>query len=55
MSMAGDALHLSHSLLSPSPLALSPSQHQDLLSQLFTSDVQSIRASASVLPMDIQG
>ena len=51
----GDAIQPSHSLLSPSPPALSLSQHQGLfqLSQLFTSGGPSIGAlaSVSVLPM----
>ena len=56
MSMAGDALHLSHSLLSFSSCPQSfPISGSFPMSQLFTSDVQSIRASASVLPMNIQG
>ena len=48
----------SHPLPSPPPPALSPSQHQGLsfpMSQLFPSGGQSIGASASVLPMSIQG
>ena len=50
-----DAIQPSHPLPSPSPPALSLSQHQ--ISQLFASDGQSIgiSASASVLPMNIQG
>ena len=51
-----DAIQSSHPLLSPSPLALNLSQHKGLfqLSQLFASGGQSIGASASVLPMNIQ-
>ena len=50
-----DAIQPSHSLLSSS-LALNLSQHQGLSqSQLFTSVGQIIGASASVLPMNIQG
>ena len=53
----GDAIQPSSPLLSPSPLALNLSQHKGLfqLSQLFASGGQSIGASASVLPMNIQG
>ena len=53
----GDAIQPSHPLLPPSPPALNFSQHQGLLhwlSQLFTLGGQSIGASASVLPMNIQ-
>ena len=55
MRRVGDASQPSHPVLAPS-LALSLSQHQ-ALSQLFTSGGQSIvsSASASVLPMNIQG
>ena len=53
-----DAIQPSHPLLSPSPPALNPSQHQRsfLMSQLFASGGQRIGASAlaSVLPMNIQ-
>ena len=53
-----DAIQPSHPLLSPSPPAFNLSQHQGLIHQswLFTSDGQSIGASASVsiLPMNIQ-
>ena len=52
-----DAIQPSHPLLSPSPPAPNPSQHQSFpMSQLFTSGGQSIgvSASASVLPMNIQ-
>ena len=38
----GDAIQPSHPLLSPSPPAFNLSQHQGLLSQLFTSGGQSI-------------
>ena len=53
----GDAIQPSHPLLSPSPPAPNPSQHQSFpVSQLFTSGGQSIGvpASASVLPVNIQ-
>ena len=55
----GDAIQPSHPLLSPSPPALSLSQHQGLsfpMSQLFASGGQStgVSASASVLPMNTQ-
>ena len=53
----GDAIQLSHPLLSPSPPAFSLSQHQSLFQcQFFASGGQSTRvsASASVLPMNIQ-
>ena len=52
----GDAIQLSHPLLSPSPPAPNPSQHQSLfqMSQFFISGGQSIGASASVLSMNIQ-
>ena len=54
----GDAIQPSHPLLSPSPPALSLSQHQVpfQMSQFFASGGQSIGASpsASVLPMNIQ-
>ena len=52
-----DAIQPSHPLLSPSPPAFSLSQHWSfLISLLFTSGGQSIRASASasVLPMNTQ-
>ena len=53
-----DAIQPSHTLSSPSPLALSLSQHQGLfqMSQLFASGGQStgVAALASVLPMNIQ-
>ena len=55
----GDAIQLSHPLLSPSPPALHFSQHQGPfpVSQFFTSGGQSIGASASaaVLLVNIQG
>ena len=52
----GDAIQPSHSLLPPFPPTLNPSQHQTLsMSQLFASDGQRTGASASVLPMNIQG
>ena len=53
-----DAIQPSHSLSSPSPLAVNLSQHQDLpMSQFFTSGGKNIgvSASTSVLPMNIQG
>ena len=53
----GDVNQPSHHLSSPSPPAFNLFHHQDLfLSQFFTSDGQSIGASAStsVLPMNIQ-
>ena len=51
-----DAIQQSHPLLPPSPPAFNLSQHQGLflMSQLFTSGGQSIGASVSVLPMNIQ-
>ena len=51
-----DAFQSSHPLLSPSPSAFTLSQHQGFfpMSQLFASGGQSIGASASVLPMNIQ-
>ena len=54
----GDAVQLSHPLLSASPLAFNPSQHQSLFQWVSSSHQggQSIRpsASASVLPTNIQ-
>ena len=53
----GDSIQPSHPLSSPSPPAFNLSQHQGLFqSELFTSDGQSIGASASVSvpPMNIQ-
>ena len=53
----GEAIQPSHSLSSPSPPALSLSQHQGLkMSQLFTTGGQSIGvpATTSVLPINIQ-
>ena len=53
----GDAIQLSHSLLSPSPPAPNPSQHQSFpMSQLFTWGGQStgVSALASVLSMNTQ-
>jgi len=61
MSIEYDIIHPSHPLSSPSPPAFNLSQHQGLFqwwkSQLFASGGQSIgvSASASVLPMNIQG
>ena len=54
----GDAIQLSHPLLSPSPPAFNLSQHQGLFQcQFFALGGQSIGASvsAAVLPMNIQG
>ena len=50
-----DVIQPSHPLSSPSPPALSLSQHQGLcaVSWLFTSGGQSIGASASILPFKI--
>ena len=50
-----DAIQPSHPLLPPSPPAFNLSQHKSLTSQLFASGGQSIGASASVLPVNIQG
>ena len=51
-----DAIQPSHPPLPSSPPAFNVSQHQGLfLSRLFTLESQSIGASASVLPMNIQG
>ena len=53
----GDAIQPSYPLLSPSPPAPNPSQHQSFpMSQLFTSGGQStgVSASASVLPVNTQ-
>ena len=53
----GDAIQPPHPLLSPSPPAPNPSQHEGLFQcQLFASGGQSIgvSASASVLPMNTQ-
>ena len=50
-----DAIQPSHPLSSPSPPAFNLSQHHSFpVSQLFISGGQSIGASASVLPMNIQ-
>ena len=50
-----DVIYPSHPLLPPSLLALNLSQHQGLFQWVnFTSGGQSIEASASVLPMNIQ-
>ena len=52
----GDAIQPSHRLSSPSPPALNLFQHQGLFQSLFfTSGGQSIVASTSVLPMNIEG
>ena len=53
----GDAIQSSHLLSPTSSLALNLSQHQGLflMSWLLASGSQSIAASASVLPMNIQG
>ena len=51
----GDAIQPSHPLSSPSPQALSLSQHQGFFPELaLSSGGQSIGASTSVLPMNIQ-
>ena len=52
-----DASQPSHPLLPPSPPAFNLSQHQGFfpVSQLFASGGQSVGASASALPMNIQG
>ena len=51
----GDAIKPSHPLSPPSPPAQSLCQHQSFpMSQLFASGGQSIGASASVLPMNMQ-
>ena len=52
----GDAIQPSHLLPSPSPPAFNLAQHQGLfpMSQLFTSGGQSIEASVSFLPVNIQ-
>ena len=51
-----DAIQPAHPLSPPSPPALNLSQHQGLFQWLlFSSGDQSIGASASVLPMNIQG
>ena len=50
-----DAIQPAHPPSSPSPPAFNLSQHQSfLMSWLFTSGGQSLGASASVLPMNIQ-
>ena len=53
----GDAIQPSHPLSSPSPPALNLSQHRGLFQWpwIFSSGGQSIGASTSVLPMNIQG
>ena len=54
----GDAIQPSHPLSSPSPLAFSLSQHQDLfqwVSSLHLVASVGVSASASVLPVNIQG
>ena len=53
----GDAIQPSHPLSSPSPPALNLSQHPGFfpMSQPFTSGGQSVGASASAVPMNIQG
>ena len=53
----GDGIQPSYPLLSPSPLALNPSQHQSFqMSQLLTSSGQSrgVSTATSVLPMNTQ-
>ena len=50
------AIQPSHILLLPSPTALNPSQHKGLFHELeLASGGQSIGASESILPMNIQG
>ena len=50
-----DAIQLSHPLLSPSPPAPNPSQHQGLFQWVKSShEVAKVSASASVLPMNTQ-
>ena len=53
----GDTIQLSHPMSSPSPPAFNIFQHQGLFQRvgLFTSGGQGIGASASVLPVTIQG
>ena len=53
----GDAIQSSYPLSPPSPLALNLSQHRGLFQWpwIFSSGGQSIGASTSVLPMNIQG
>jgi len=51
----GDAVHPSLSLMLSSPSALNLSQQTFPTSRLFTSDDQKTGASASVLPVNIQG
>ena len=59
----GDVIQPSHSLLSPSPPTFNLCKYQGFsqwvssfpMSQFFTSGGQSIGASASVLPMNVQG
>ena len=51
----GDAIKPSHPLLYPSPPALNLSWHQGYFQWVGSSGGQSIGASASVLPMNIQG
>ena len=50
-----DAIQPSHPLSSPSPTAIIPASGSFPVSQLFASGGQSIGASASVLPVNIQG
>ena len=51
-----DAIRPSHPLSSPFPSALNLSQHHGIpMSCFFASSGQSIKASASVLPVNIQG
>ena len=51
-----DTIQPSHPLSSPFPSALNLSQHQGVpMSCFFASSGQSIKASASVLPVNIQG
>ena len=51
----GDAIQPSHPLSSPFPTAIIPASGSFPVSQLFASGGQSMGASASVLPVNIQG
>ena len=53
--LVGDVVQPSHRLLPSSPPVFNLSQHQGLFQWVFTSGGQSIRTSASVLTMNIQG
>ena len=54
LKLVGDAIQPSHLLLPSSPLAFNLSKHQGLFQWAGSSGGQSIGASASVLPMNIQ-